>query len=125
MAQRILEDDKFSLDLETSLADLREAPAETLASDRDDDPCLDIYLSSAIPYFGEHYLAFPAAFMHFPNVPIWRNDNDGMWDVKLVHSRTGLDLQYIGGDRSQWIPRGTIPGVSSILRDAGARAAKH
>ena len=79
-----------------------------LGFDRDDDPCLDIYLSSAIPYFGEHYLAFPAAFMHFPNVPIWRNDNDGMWDVKLVHSRTGLDLQYIGGDRSQWIPRGTM-----------------
>ena len=36
-----------------------------------------------------HYLMFPDVLQHFPSPPVWSVGDDGVMDVRLVHSRDG------------------------------------
>ena len=89
---------------------LNENCSMALGFDAFDDPCVDVYNSQAIQFSGTetHYLMFASAYWHFPAPPAWELGGDGMWDVRLAHSRTGFDFKYINDDRSPWIPRGRM-----------------
>jgi hypothetical protein len=52
-----------------------------------DSACTDLYTNQVIVYEG-HYLAFPAAYSHWPSPPVWYK-NDGVWDTRLMHSHDG------------------------------------
>ena len=73
--------------------------------DEHDDPCVDMYTSSAVVYEG-HTLIFPSVFRHFPSPPEWCCNNDGVWDVRIASSRNGRNFSYIGGDRAPFLYRG-------------------
>lgn len=76
--------------------------------DRDDAPCLDVYTNQVYLLPGsQHYLMFPSFFEHFPGPPSNPSENDGLWsEVRLAHSRDGLNWTYVGGDRQAWLRRG-------------------
>ena len=77
--------------------------------DEQDPPGLDLYVNSAMPYFGE-YLIFPSMYLHFPDKGVgWPRDNDGIWSARIAHSRDGLNFSYIGGDRRPWVSQGRTP----------------
>jgi hypothetical protein len=77
--------------------------------DEQDPPGLDLYTSSAVPYFGE-YLMFPSMYLHFPDAGVgWPRNNDGIWSARIAHSNDGLNFSYIGGDRRPWVTQGATP----------------
>ena len=38
-------------------------------------------------------------YLHFPGPPAWNaSSNDGTWDTRIAHSRTGESFSYMGDD---------------------------
>jgi len=56
--------------------------------DERDSPCTDLYTSQAILYQGQ-YIAFPAAYSHYPSPPVWPHTNDGVWCVTALSGEAG------------------------------------
>jgi hypothetical protein len=74
--------------------------------DEHDNACTDIYTNQVIRYEGQ-YIAFPAAYTHYPAPPIWTHTNDGVWTTRIMHSRDGAtDWEYVAGDRRAYLARG-------------------
>eukprot|EP01045_Picozoa_sp_COSAG04_P025932 COSAG04_NODE_3497_length_2770_cov_4.736054_4_plen_231_part_01 len=44
-----------------------------------------------------HDLMFPPFYCHFPGGKLWPLSNDGLWDVRMVHSRDGVRRTIIAG----------------------------
>ena len=55
-------------------------------------------------------------YLHFPGPPAWNaSSNDGTWDTRIAHSRTGESFSYMGDDatgggRTTWLKRGALGG---------------
>ena len=74
-----------------------------------DNACCDIYFSAWTEYEG-HDLMFPPFYCHFPGGKLWPLSNDGLWGVRMVHSRDGEHFSYIAGDRAPILSRGSWGG---------------
>jgi hypothetical protein len=67
-----------------------------LGPDNLDSPCIDFYTNNVVLYSG-HYLMMPDVLDHFPSPPVWNVGDDGVMDVRLLHSRDGRHWSYVGG----------------------------
>jgi hypothetical protein len=74
--------------------------------DAHDNACSDTYTNQVIMYEGQ-YIAFPAAYTHYPSPPVWPHANDGVWTTRIMHSHDGASgWHYISGDRRAFLARG-------------------
>jgi hypothetical protein len=93
----------------TSAGPLTNSSDLVFSFDEQDPPGMDLYVNSAVPYFGE-YLIFPSMYLHFPDEGVgWPRNNDGIWSARIAHSHDGLNFSYIGGDRRPWVAQGSTP----------------
>jgi len=74
----------------------------------------DHYNPAAVeyPYAANAYVAFPSAYMHFPEPPVGKYGNDGLLDIQMATSRDGVTYQRIG--RGPYIPLGLAGEPDSL-----------
>ncbi len=81
----------------------KEVPTAFEYDDRDPVPS-DHYNAAAVeyPWAADAYFMFPSAYLHFPDPPAGQYANDGLLDIQLAVSRTGVKFQRLS--REPYVP---------------------